>query len=159
MGGGGIAPASSTFAPAPAAPAPTYGQAPAGGVKTASQCNAEYAANKAAIRASGQTKRDFVASCRAGTVGAPYSRGRNQQTQRQRPPLRRPTMPRLRQRPARASSRQNSKRAIAALRTRSFGSTRSPESTTSQGPRITAIRSEALACVRPTPRRPATAPP
>ena len=45
-------------APAPAAPAPTYGQAPAtGAVKTTSQCDAEYAANKAAIKASGQTKR------------------------------------------------------------------------------------------------------
>jgi hypothetical protein len=36
--------------------------------KTASQCNAEYAANKAAIKASGQTKRGFVAACRAGTA-------------------------------------------------------------------------------------------
>src|SRR6516225_2167456 len=34
--------------------------------KSASQCNAEYAANKAAIKASGQTKRGFVAACRAG---------------------------------------------------------------------------------------------
>ena len=56
-------------APAAAAPAPapTYGQAPATGVgKTTSQCDAEYAANKAAIKASGQTKRAFVAACRAG---------------------------------------------------------------------------------------------
>ena len=37
-----------------------------GSSKTVAQCNAEYAANKAAIRASGQTKRDFVAACRAG---------------------------------------------------------------------------------------------
>jgi hypothetical protein len=69
--GGGTAPASSTFGPAPAAPAPSYSQAPAGGVRTASQCNAEYAANKAAIRSSGQTKRDFVAACRAGNETIP----------------------------------------------------------------------------------------
>ncbi len=31
--------------------------------KTAAECNAEYAANKAAIRASKQTKKDFVAAC------------------------------------------------------------------------------------------------
>ena len=62
MGGG--------MAPAPVAPAPTAAQAPAG-VKTASQCNAEYAANKAAIRAGGQTKREFVAACRAGNETIP----------------------------------------------------------------------------------------
>jgi len=33
--------------------------------RTAAECNAEYAANKAAIRASNQTKKDFVAACRA----------------------------------------------------------------------------------------------
>jgi hypothetical protein len=66
--GGAAAPASSGFAPAAVAPTPTYGQgAPTAGVKTAGECNAEYAANKAAIRASGQTKREFVAGCRAGT--------------------------------------------------------------------------------------------
>jgi hypothetical protein len=48
----------------PSGPAPT--QASATG-KTASQCNAEYAANKAAIKASGQTKHVFIAACRAGT--------------------------------------------------------------------------------------------
>jgi hypothetical protein len=73
-------------APAPAAPAPsmqtvpappvtqspTYGQAPAtGAMKTASQCDAEYATNKAAIRASGQTKRAFVAACREGNETIP----------------------------------------------------------------------------------------
>ncbi len=60
-------------APAPSAqPAPSTGQAPATGVgKTASECNAEYAANKAAIKASGQTKRAFVAACRAGTETIP----------------------------------------------------------------------------------------
>jgi hypothetical protein len=61
---------------APAAPAPAPAAAPpaasaTGTVKTASQCNAEYAANKAAIKASGQTKRDFVAACRAGTETIP----------------------------------------------------------------------------------------
>lgn len=57
---GGFAPA----APPPSAPATGY-------AKTASQCNAEYAANKAAIRAAGQTKRDFVAACRAGNEIVP----------------------------------------------------------------------------------------
>ena len=47
---GSAATAAPTVAPAPAAPAPTYGQAPAtAAVKTTSQCDAEYAANKAAI--------------------------------------------------------------------------------------------------------------
>ena len=72
-------------APAPAAPAPlmqtvptppvtqspTYGQAPVGGaMMTSSQCDAEYAANKA-IKASGQTKRAFVAACRTGNETIP----------------------------------------------------------------------------------------
>ena len=57
---------------APAAPIPTYGPAPANAaMKTASQCDAEYAANKAAINASGQTKRAFVAACRAGDETIP----------------------------------------------------------------------------------------
>ena len=50
--------------PQPAAP--TVGQATTVGGKTTSQCDAEYAANKAAIKSSGQTKRAFVAACRAG---------------------------------------------------------------------------------------------
>jgi hypothetical protein len=33
--------------------------------KTVAECNAEDAASKAAIRASNQTKKDFVAACRA----------------------------------------------------------------------------------------------
>lgn len=33
--------------------------------KTVAECNSEYAASKAAIRASNQTKKDFVAACRA----------------------------------------------------------------------------------------------
>ncbi len=62
---GSASTAAPTVAPAPAAP--TNGQAPAtSAVKTTSQCDAEYAANKAAIKASGQTKRTFVAACRAG---------------------------------------------------------------------------------------------
>jgi hypothetical protein len=67
----GAAPAAPTYAPAPAEPPQTYGQAAGGAGKTASQCDAEYAANKAAIRASGQTKRAFVASCRAGNETIP----------------------------------------------------------------------------------------
>ena len=42
--------------------------APAAFAKTAAECDADYAANKAAIKASGQTKKDYVAACRAGTV-------------------------------------------------------------------------------------------
>ena len=58
-------------AAAPAAPAPAPATVPAqAGVKTAKECNAEYAANKAAIKASGQKKADYVASCRAGTATA-----------------------------------------------------------------------------------------
>jgi hypothetical protein len=44
----------------PLGPAPTEASATG---KTVSQCEAEYVANKAAIRASGQTKRAFVSSC------------------------------------------------------------------------------------------------
>ena len=44
---GSAATAAPTVAPAPAAPAPTYGQAPpSGAVKTTSQCDAEYAAKQ-----------------------------------------------------------------------------------------------------------------
>ena len=65
--GSGAAPAASTSAP-PVAPA----QAPtAGGGMTTSQCDAEYSANKAAIKASGQTKKAFVAACRAGNATIP----------------------------------------------------------------------------------------
>jgi hypothetical protein len=39
--------------------------------KTAKECDADYAANKATIKASGQTKKDYVAACRAGTEVAP----------------------------------------------------------------------------------------
>jgi hypothetical protein len=66
--GGGAAPA----APAPAPPGPTYGQGQAGGVgMTTRQCDEEYEANKAAIKTSGQTKRAFVAACRAGNATIP----------------------------------------------------------------------------------------
>jgi pyruvate/2-oxoglutarate dehydrogenase complex dihydrolipoamide acyltransferase (E2) component len=56
-------------APAPAAP-PTTAAAPAAG-KSAKECNAEYSENKAAIKATGQKKSDFVAACRAGTEVVP----------------------------------------------------------------------------------------
>ena len=39
--------------------------------KTVAECNTEYAANKAAIRAAKQTKKDFIAACRAGTETIP----------------------------------------------------------------------------------------
>src|SRR5271157_677829 len=68
----GTATPAPTAAPAPGAPAPTYGQAPAtAAAKTESQCDAEYAADKAAIKAAGQTKRAFVAACRAGNETIP----------------------------------------------------------------------------------------
>jgi hypothetical protein len=38
--------------------------------KTASQCNADWAANKASIQASGKTKRAFVAECRGVPIAA-----------------------------------------------------------------------------------------
>jgi hypothetical protein len=42
-----------------------------GWAKTVRECEAEWKANKAAIQASGQTKKDFVAACRAETAPAP----------------------------------------------------------------------------------------
>ncbi|HLH50745.1 MAG TPA: hypothetical protein VKV96_15495, partial [Roseiarcus sp.] len=57
---GAAAPAA---APAPAASsaAPAATTAAAGG-KTAKECNAEYEANKGAIKAAGQKKKDFIAA-------------------------------------------------------------------------------------------------
>jgi pyruvate/2-oxoglutarate dehydrogenase complex dihydrolipoamide acyltransferase (E2) component len=63
---GAVAPSSAAV---PAAPASA--PAPAATMKTAKECDAEYAANKAAIKASGQTKRAFVAACRAGNETIP----------------------------------------------------------------------------------------
>jgi hypothetical protein len=61
------APATAAPASAPAAaPAPT-----AAGGKTAKECGDEYSTNKAAIKAGGQTKKAFVADCRAGTETIP----------------------------------------------------------------------------------------
>jgi hypothetical protein len=64
----GAAAAPAAPAPAPAAPAPS---ATAAAGKSAKQCNDEYAANKDAIKASGQKKKDFIAACRAGTETVP----------------------------------------------------------------------------------------
>jgi hypothetical protein len=63
--------ATAPAAPPAAAPAPAPAPAATGTVKTAKECDAEYAANKAAIKASGQTKRAFVAACRAGNETIP----------------------------------------------------------------------------------------
>jgi hypothetical protein len=52
------------------APAPTAAAAPIAS-KTKAQCAAEYSANKAAIKAGGQTKAAFDADCRAGTEKIP----------------------------------------------------------------------------------------
>ena len=129
----------------PIAPGPTNGQAPTTEVKRASQCDAEYAANNAAIRAAGQSERAFVAACRAGNETIPQGAatapapapapttgsllpGRN-------PPPLRPRHPRrLRPRPrrrtaqhqrqlAQASPRPTSKRALIARPIPSSGST------------------------------------
>lgn len=70
--GNAATPSPTTYVPPPVAPSPpTYTQAPPRGSKTVRECNDEYAANKAAIRASGQTKRDFVAACRSGNGSIP----------------------------------------------------------------------------------------
>jgi hypothetical protein len=42
--------------------------------KTASQCNDEWTANRAAIRASGKTKREFVAECSGVPIAAAPTR-------------------------------------------------------------------------------------
>jgi hypothetical protein len=39
--------------------------------KTARECNEEYAASKAAIKDTGQKKKEFIAACRAGTETVP----------------------------------------------------------------------------------------
>ena len=56
-------------AAAPAAPA-ADSKAAAGG-KSTKECDAEYAANKAAIKGAGQKKADFIAACKAGTETVP----------------------------------------------------------------------------------------
>ena len=68
---GGVAPATTAAPAKKAAPMPTNSAATTGDVKTAKACDAEYAANKEAIKASGETKKDFVAACRAGTEVIP----------------------------------------------------------------------------------------
>jgi hypothetical protein len=68
--GGATAAPQGGFAPVAPAPAPTQGTS-IGNPKTAAQCNEEYAAKKVAIRDSGQTKREFVAGCRAGNETIP----------------------------------------------------------------------------------------
>ncbi|MGA7486304.1 MAG: hypothetical protein WBW74_05105 [Xanthobacteraceae bacterium] len=46
--------------------------------KTARQCNDEWSANKASIRASGKTKRVFVAECRGLPIPAAATAGKDQ---------------------------------------------------------------------------------
>jgi hypothetical protein len=95
-------------APAPPEPAPAAATAPAGG-KTAKECNADYAANKAAIKASGETKKDFVASCRAGNETIPAAAAVQPPPRRLRPcrPRPRPRQWLLRRRPQRRSQWQH----------------------------------------------------
>jgi hypothetical protein len=65
---GSAAPATAPAAAAPAAAAPPPAATASGAVKTVKECDAEYSANKAAIKAAGQKKADFVAACRAGAA-------------------------------------------------------------------------------------------
>ena len=59
-------------APAPNQLPPPAAQTPApASVKSARACDDEYAANKAAIKGSGQRKKDFIAACRAGSETIP----------------------------------------------------------------------------------------
>ena len=69
--GTATAPAATTPAVAPVPPPPANAAPAAMAGKTAKECDAEYAANKDAIKAGGQTKRDFVADCRSGTEKVP----------------------------------------------------------------------------------------
>lgn len=62
--------AAPTGAPPTAAPASNAAPAAASG-KSAKECDAEYSANKAAIKSGGQTKKDFVAACRTGSETIP----------------------------------------------------------------------------------------
>ena len=59
-----------TTTPAATTPATTAATTTATG-KTVKECNAEYAANKAAIQAAGEEKADFIKACRAGTEVIP----------------------------------------------------------------------------------------
>lgn len=67
---GAAAPAT-TAAPAKNTAPASANSAATGNVKTAKACDAEYTANKDAIKKSGETKKDFVAACRAGTEVIP----------------------------------------------------------------------------------------
>lgn len=66
-GAAGSAARSATTAPAASAAAPRTTTS----VKTVKECDAEYAANKAAIQGAGQKKTDFVSACRVGTEVIP----------------------------------------------------------------------------------------
>src|ERR1700691_5402892 len=98
--------------------------------KTVAECNTEYAANKAAIRAAKQTKKDFVAACRSGTetipatAAAPTAPAGYQQPPAPAPPPF--ALSRKSALPEPDSSQPMRKRAPAAPRIPSFGSTRSP---------------------------------
>ena len=61
--------AAASTGPAPGA-APSAPAAPSGQVKTAGACEAEYKANKDALKGAKEKKRDFVAACRALPPGA-----------------------------------------------------------------------------------------
>jgi hypothetical protein len=168
----GAAPAAAAAAPAaaPAAAAPVV-TAAAGG-KTAKECNAEYAANKEAIKASGQKKKDFVEACRAGTETVPPGaapaaaapapaaaprRQRRRPRQPRRPSRRRPSRSRLRPRLRPANSRPRLRPRGNARPIRSSGSTPRAASITLPERATTARRNMAPICAKPTPRRPADA--
>ena len=155
-------------APAPAAPA-----APAAAnAKPTKDCDAEYAANKAAIKAGGQTKRDFVAACRSGTeviptgsaaapaapAPAPAAPAAVPAPAPQVAPAPAPVAPKPQVGATGAGGfKPTRKRVRVALRTPSCGSTRSLVSITSRERITTATRSKVRTCARRTRRRPATA--
>ena len=100
---GGAAPAPSTYAPTVSpAQAPT-----AGGGMTTSQCDAEYSTNKAAIKASGQTKKAFVAACRAGNATIPQGTAAAPPPSSSQPPAAPGPAPASAARPARSSPGSN----------------------------------------------------
>ena len=80
--------------------------------KTAKECKAEYAANKAAIKAT-QKKADFIAACRAGTEALPGAAAAPATA-----PAPAQTAPRPRLRPAPAFSDGRRLRRLRALRRR-----------------------------------------
>jgi len=66
-----IGAATAPAAPAPTKPAPTVAPPVTGQGKTASACEAEYKANKAALKSAKESKKDFLTACKALPAGQP----------------------------------------------------------------------------------------